>query len=394
MNRLASRSSKASSPNAAADDCAKPLKVLHVNSGNLYGGVETILVTLARLRDLCPGMESHYALCHEGRLSHELGATGVPVYLLGHVRISRPWTVWRARRRLREVLRRNRFDMVICHMPWSLAVFGRAVRGTGQRLGFWAHGFHHGRNWLERWARWTRPDLAIANSHFTEIGLRNLFPDVSVGIVYPPVALPSNSHPEWRTRVRREQGVDDETVVIIQVSRLEPGKGHLLHLEALAQLKDSGSWVCWFVGGPQKPAERQYLQILQERTAELGLSERVCFLGQRSDVPRLLAGADIFCHPNDEPESFGIGFIEALWAGLPVITTAIGGGKEILANRYGLLAEPGKVDQVTESVRRLLEDRELRVLLGRAGASRARDLCDPATQMRTLFECVAGESRR
>src|SRR5690242_8131292 len=90
------------------------LRVLHVDAGNLYGGVETILVTLARLRHLCPTMEPHFALCHAGRLSRELTEAGVPVYLLGGVRISRPWTVWRARRRLREILRRQRFDMVIC----------------------------------------------------------------------------------------------------------------------------------------------------------------------------------------------------------------------------------------------------------------------------------------
>src|SRR5690242_21806476 len=82
----------------------KRLRVLHVNSGNLYGGVETLLVTLAQLRHLCEDMEPHFALCHEGRLSQELIATGVSVHQLGRVRISRPWTVWSARRRLRELL--------------------------------------------------------------------------------------------------------------------------------------------------------------------------------------------------------------------------------------------------------------------------------------------------
>src|SRR5580658_8787179 len=101
-----------------------PTKVLHINSGNLYGGVESILVTLARLRDLCPGMEPHFALCHQGRLSRELAEAGVPVVELAKVRISRPWTVWRARRLLRELLAREHFDLVICHMPWSMAIFG------------------------------------------------------------------------------------------------------------------------------------------------------------------------------------------------------------------------------------------------------------------------------
>ena len=69
------------------------MRVLYVHSGNLYGGVETLQVTLARHRDLCPAMEPSYALCFKGRLSEELIATGVPVHLLNAVRVSRPLTV-------------------------------------------------------------------------------------------------------------------------------------------------------------------------------------------------------------------------------------------------------------------------------------------------------------
>src|ERR1700687_6346715 len=120
------------------------VRVLHLNAGNLYGGVETVLVTLARLRHLCPTMEPHFGLCYEGRLSRELAAAGVPVHLLGPARLSRPWSVWRARRRLREIVRRLHFDFVVCHMPWSMAVFGPELKASGQRLGFWAHAFHSG----------------------------------------------------------------------------------------------------------------------------------------------------------------------------------------------------------------------------------------------------------
>ncbi len=91
------------------------IRVLHVNSGNLYGGIEVLLVTLARLRGLCPEMAPEFALCFPGRTHDELAAAGVPVHALGGARISRPWTVWRSRRRLREVLKQGRFDAVICH---------------------------------------------------------------------------------------------------------------------------------------------------------------------------------------------------------------------------------------------------------------------------------------
>src|SRR5580698_3727045 len=109
-------SSQVSSPKPAAPTSLDPVRILHLHSGNLYGGVETLLVTLANLRHLCPSMEPHFALCFDGRLNREISSSGVPVHMLGRVRISRPWSGWRARRRLREILRRERFDAVVCHM--------------------------------------------------------------------------------------------------------------------------------------------------------------------------------------------------------------------------------------------------------------------------------------
>src|SRR5713226_7522255 len=106
------------------------MRVLYVHSGNMYGGVETLLATLARHRDLCPAMEPHYALCFDGRLSEELTAAGVPVHLLGKVRIRQPLTVLRARRMLGDLLLREHFDLVVCHSTWSQSIFGPIVRAA------------------------------------------------------------------------------------------------------------------------------------------------------------------------------------------------------------------------------------------------------------------------
>jgi glycosyltransferase involved in cell wall biosynthesis len=366
------------------------LRVLHVDCGNLYGGVETILVTLARCRDLYPQMESHFALCEEGRLSEELKDAQAPVHLLGKVRLSRPWQVGRARGHMRELLRQQTFDLVICHMPWSLAVFGKAIRDGGAPLGFWAHAFHTGRGWLERLAKRATPDLAIANSRFTQAGISNLFPEVPRGVVYPPVALSRAAEAEqWRSRLRGQQGVDDKTAVIVQVGRIEACKGHLLHFQALAKLIDlPQKWECWQVGGPQRPEEHEYLDQLQRAAAKYGVAGRVKWLGQRTDIPQLLAAADIFCQPNETPDSFGISFIEALWAGRPVVTTAIGGALEIVNESCGAVVEPGNAAALAKALRSLIECQELRAQLGGAGPVRAAQLCDAAMQMKAMSDLI------
>ena len=103
------------------------MRVLHVSSGNLYGGIETMLVTIARNRHACPQMEQQFAMCFDGKVTEELRGTGAVVHMLGAVRLSRPRSVWRARSALRSVQRKIRFDVVICHGPWPLAIFGPAV---------------------------------------------------------------------------------------------------------------------------------------------------------------------------------------------------------------------------------------------------------------------------
>ena len=134
------------------------MRVLHICSGNLYGGVETIQVTLARYRGQSPEIEPHFTVCFEGRLSQELRALEVPVHHLGAVRVRNPISVLTARARLRELLSLCRFDAAICHSAWTQAIFGPIVKTEGVPLLFWLHGAPSGTHWLERWAKRTRPD--------------------------------------------------------------------------------------------------------------------------------------------------------------------------------------------------------------------------------------------
>src|SRR5689334_13323227 len=100
------------------------MKVLYINSGNLYGGIETLLVALARFRDVSPEMEPHFALCFEGKLSRELRDLGCTVHTLGNVRLSRPWTTWQARRRLQQIIQQHHYDVVVPHGSWNMSIFG------------------------------------------------------------------------------------------------------------------------------------------------------------------------------------------------------------------------------------------------------------------------------
>ena len=368
----------------------RPLRVLHVSSGNLYGGVERVLATIAEQRFHEPRMLPTFALSFDGRNAAELRASGTPVEMLGEVRLSRPWTMAAARQRLRRVVARLAPDVLVCHNPWAFVVFGAArLSGDMPRL-LWLHGILRGRNLLERYARLVRPpDYVIANSRYTSTAVPLLYPRTPTHVVYNPVPLGSGPDPDRREAIRSRLGVPAGTLVIIQVSRLEAGKGHHVLIDALGRLPGELPWECWIVGGVQRSSDRSILDELEQEANQRQLTPRIRLLGERSDVRELLGAADVFCQPNLLPESFGLSYVEALAAGLPVVTSAIGGALEIVDETCGLLVPPGDAAALARALHLLLGDEALRLTLGRNGLPRARALCDPAQRLNDLHRFLA-----
>lgn len=360
------------------------MKVLHVGAGNLFGGVEAVLVAIAAHRDAAPGVEHEFALCFEGRVARDLRAAGAEVHSLGEVRARRPWSVWRARRRLAALLEAREVDVVLVHGPWCHAIVGPAARRARRRLGLFVHGVLQGRHWTERWAGRTRPDVVVANSAFTARSVPSVFPGAPVHVVHCPVPPPDPAVAGRRDDVRRALGVGPDKVVVIMASRIEALKGHRVLLEALARIDPALGVRCWLVGGAQRPHEWRLRDDLDDLSRRLGVAPRVTWLGQRDDVPALLAAADVLCQPNTEPEAFGVAFVEALYAGLPVVTSAIGGALEVVDGACGVLVPPGDARAVASALESLARSTERRRALGAAGPARARALCEPARQVAAL----------
>jgi glycosyltransferase involved in cell wall biosynthesis len=364
------------------------MRVLHIGSGNLYGGVETYFATLANLRHLCPTMEPEFALCFTGRLSQELQVLNVQVHLLDEVRVRFPWTIARARRVLKDLMRQRSYDAVICHSAWLQAIFGPVVRRTGGPtkipLVFYLHCAAKKSHWLEHWAARVIPDYVICNSRYTQSTLGMMYPGVRNDVAYFPVIAPQEINLAERMAVRAELQTPADAVVIIQASRMEPWKGHNLLLQSLAALPRNANWVAWIVGGGQRPREVKYMARLKEKAREFEIASRLRFTAQRNDVARLLSAADIFCQPNRTPEPFGIAFVEALSAGLPVITTASGGALEVVDDLCGTLVPPNDAPALTAALGRMLTDPELRRKLGNHAPLRAQMLCSPEKQMKAL----------
>lgn len=362
------------------------MKVLHVYSGNRFGGVETLLLTLARHQTV--ELQSSFALCFEGQLAAELRSLGATVHRLGAVRMRYPWTVWRAQRQLVRLLRTQPIDVVICHSCWSQALLGGVVKRRQMPLVFWCHDIPNGTHWLERLARRVLPNLAIANSEYALCHLPILYPAVASVCLAPPVPPPTGWGNDVRFLVRRELQAEEEAIVLVQVGRLDPLKGHARLLHALAQLRHLPQWTCWIVGGAQRSPEAAYQIGLQTLARQLAIAHRVKFAGHRRDISRILAAADVYVQPNVFPESFGISFVEALYAGLPVVTTAFGGALDSVDDSCGVLIPPDGDEALVQALRSLIENHSYRRSLAIAGPLRAAHLCQPERQLTLLYHAL------
>jgi glycosyltransferase involved in cell wall biosynthesis len=363
------------------------MRLLHLHSGNLYGGVECVLGAMARTPHL--SIEHEFAFSFDARIAEEIRSVGRPVHILGEIRARNPFRVGVARARVAALCRGGRFDAVVAHSAWSMALLAPAA---SRPLVYNQHDLLSGRHWTERWARRIRPDLVIANSACAAETTPLVYTDVPIRTVHPPVQLPSQgiSAVNWQ-RTRDSFGTPADSFVLLQAGRFDKLKGQELLLESLALVDPRLNWFLWIAGEAQRPVEIALRDDLINRARALGLRNRVVFLGHISDMTRLMQCADIYCQPNIAPESFGLTFIEALHVGLPILATGMGGAEEILLPNWGVLAEPERC-AVAAGIEQLLEDPALRACLSEAGPVRARQLCDPRTQLAALANAIASVS--
>lgn len=355
------------------------MRAIHVAAGDLYGGIERMLGTLAATKS--DALSQQFAVSPGGRLWRELQEAGADPVALPSARASRPLTVLTARRDFARTLSGLTLDAVILHGSWTHAVFAPAARARGVLVAFWQHQPITQPRWPDRWAARTAPDILIANSRFT--GAAPTFARSRSLVIYCPVPPVPDIPAQQRLAGRAALGARDTDVVVLMAARLEPWKGHRILIEA-AKLAATRHVKVWIAGGVQRPTERSYFDQLAAQISASGTHTSVSLLGEREDVPALMRMADIYCQPNLEPEPFGIAIAEAMRAGLPCIVSNTGGAAELVDAECGVFTAPGDAHGVAGAIARLAANAPLRGTMGCAAARRAARLTDPAERLAEL----------
>lgn len=180
-----------------------------------------------------------------------------------------------------------------------------------------------------------------------------------IGVVYNGVDVERFSQGDRSAR-HRLFGVKSHQFVIGLVGRLHEVKNHQLLFFAASRLVPRSGLRLVLVG---EGGERDQLQALAE---SLGIRNQVSFLGNRDDIPDLLAAFDVFVLPSLS-EGMSHALLEAMAAGLPVVASRVGGNVEAIRDLHnGLLFESGNVEALRDCLERLRRDPRLRRTLGAA----------------------------
>lgn len=147
-----------------------------------------------------------------------------------------------------------------------------------------------------------------------------------------------------QTEILRHQLQIHDQFVVGHFSRLAPWKGQHVLIEALAHCPAD---VVVLLVGDALFGEQAYVEQLHHQIEQLGLQDRVRFLGFRSDIPQLMAACNLVAHTSTAPEPFGRVIVEAMLCGTPVVATAAGGVIELIEpEKTGWLAAPGDTWQL------------------------------------------------
>ncbi|QLX28261.1 lipopolysaccharide glucosyltransferase I [Escherichia marmotae] len=190
--------------------------------------------------------------------------------------------------------------------------------------------------------------------------------------ILPPGIYPDRKYseqiPNSREIYRQKNGIKEQQNLLLQVGSDFVRKGVDRSIEALAALPESLRHnTLLFVVGQDKPRK---FEVLAEK---LGVRSNVHFFSGRNDVSELMAAADLLLHPAYQ-EAAGIVLLEAITAGLPVLTTAVCGYAHYItdANCGTVIAEPFSQEQLNEVLRKALTQSSLRM----AWAENARHYAD------------------
>ena len=332
------------------------MKVLYLLNFAGKGGTERYVETLVRYLN-GTHIEAFFAYNQDGPLVEKLQSLGVPCR---RVEMRRRFD-FRAARELASLCREWDIDLVHCQFLREHYTALLAKQYNAHIRVVYTHHVLQSNNAVPRLTNRLldrRQDMMLAVcTKGREQLIANGWSGDRVRVIFNAVDAAAWAGDPAESTLRSEIGVDKDRFVMLYAARFAEGKGHAPLIDAVALLKERAALPFTLALAGDGPL----LEPVKQQVKDLGLEDRIAFLGFRQDMKNLYKGADLCVCPSQQ-EALSFFLIEAMASGLPVVATDVGGNSDIVNDDAGdgLLVPYGDPDAMAEAIRRMMEDKPFR----------------------------------
>ncbi|MDY6876433.1 MAG: glycosyltransferase [Chloroflexota bacterium] len=371
-----------------------PPNVMQVISDLDIGGAQEVVRTLVEYL-AAGGNQPVVCTFRDGPLRQDIEQLGIKVEVLPQRRysvVALPLFIAdmiHICKSLAELIEKHKIDVLQTHLLRSLDFLVLPLLyTTNLRVVLWT--FHNasfeltadrlpGHKWLltpkkyshrflYRWGSHLGGDFIAVSDKVAKAMLRTIGPiQDKVTVICNGVDVKRYQKPGDRIKVRSQLGLQAKTRLVAIAATLKEQKGHRYLIEAMTSIVPRYPELhVLFIGDGDLRGE------LQAQVKRLGMGDRIHFLGNRSDVPELLAASDFFVLPSLW-EGLPMALLEAMATGLPIVATEVSGTVQVMIpNETGILVPPGDAQHLAEAIEHIISDATLAQAMGAAARRRVK----------------------
>ncbi len=324
------------------------------------GGAEHVLFDL--VDELCKdGRYCPVIACLRlaGPMENQFEQAGIKVYQ----RLLRDrydvFVIWR----LLEIIKRENIKIIIAVGSGGNRMFWSAIAGklAGIKVLVWSHTYSQpSYPEFERETRVLFPlvdkIIALGQRHKKCIAWRDKGPVGKIAVIPNGVRIDRYSHPQWRDKARAKLGLADENITAVaMIANLRESKRHDIFIESARKIVKVRRDIHFFIIG-DGPNRKRVQQLIQESDLQ---GQFLSFVGHRDDLNELLPGLDIVCICSEYQECLSLVAIQAMAAGVIVVSNVIGSMDELIEDgKTGFFYYPLEAQALANKILSVMNDKE------------------------------------
>lgn len=347
------------------------MRILQISSASSFGGGERYLVDLSNSLQ-ARGHDLYAALRPKSPMINHLQLQPDNIKVLPLRNALDPQSA----RALARIVKENQIDVVHAHMARDYPLAAYASRGSSRPKFIVTRHVLFPLNRLHRRTllRATKV-IAVSSAVARQLSSQQIVPDEKIAIVPNGIDVDrfSNACRDFdRSAFLKTKNLPADCLLIASIGELRQLKRHDDLIRAAAIIAREIVNAHFVIAGVDTSPTGENRKRLIDLAVELGLADRVHFLGWLDDAEKLLCAADVFVSAS-ETESFGLSIVEAMAASAAIVATRTEGAQEVVEDRVtGLLVPIGDVDVMAKSIIGLLKNKEQRTAMGQRAQTAAR----------------------